>query len=256
MSTTLFDPGRGVLAALLLARASGFVAAAPFLGEAIVPMKVRALFAGVLALALFGISRGPVPDAPGLAQLALLVASEAAIGAAIGLLARLMLLAFEMAGEIVAVQMGFGMAAVMDPLGGHRSTIVGRWLWLAGIALFLTLGGHHLLLRAFGASLAAFPVGHPFPVDEAAQLFSRATAETFAAAVRIVAPVIGALLLATMGLGILARTVPQMNVFVVGFPVKIAVGIFALALALPLFTRIAQGELTRLAARFAAMFAV
>ena len=158
----------------------------------------------------------PVPA--GLPDLAILVAGEVAIGAVIGFLARLMLLAFEMAGEIVAIQMGFGIAAVFDPLGGHRSSLVGRWLWLAGTALFLTLGGHHLLLRAFGTSLTALPPGRGFPVDQAAEIVFRASADAIASPLRIAAPIVGALLLATLGLGILARTVPQMNVFVVGIP--------------------------------------
>ncbi len=256
MTHSLFDPSRALLVVLLLARASGFVAACPFLGEAIVPMKVRALFAGCLALALAGVVRTGLPDPAGLPDLAIMVGGEVMIGATIGFLARLVLLAFEMAGEIVAIQMGFGIASVIDPLGGHRSTLVGRWLWLAGTALFLTLGGHHLLLRAFGASLTALPPGRPFPADAIAELMARSTADAIAAPLRLAAPVMGALLLAAMGLGILARTVPQMNVFVVGFPVKIAVGVLALAFTLPLFAEIARGELARLVSRLAALLPV
>lgn len=256
MSTTLFDPSRAVMAVLLLGRASGFVAACPFFGETIVPVKVRALFAGCLAVALFGIARTAAPAPAGLPDLAMMVATEVAIGVALGFVARLVLLAFEMAGEIVAIQMGFGIAAVIDPLGGHRSTLVGRWLWLAGTALFLTLGGHHLLIRALGSSLTALPPGGAFPADPVAEVLARATADAIASPLRIAAPIVGALLLATMGLGILARTVPQMNVFVVGFPVKITVGILALAFTLPLLGEIARGEWTRLAARLAALLPV
>jgi flagellar biosynthetic protein FliR len=248
----LLDPERILLFVLVLARVSGFIAAGPFWGEAVVPMKVRALFALALSACLVGIAR-PAPIPQGIADLVLLEIGEAMIGVMLGLLARLFVMAFEMAGEIIAIQMGFGMAAVLDPIGGYRSTLVGRWFWLVGMALFLTLGGHHLLLRAFGTSFAVLPPGQGFWDGEALAHLSKSAGEAIAAPLRIAAPVIGTLLLAALGLGILARTVPQMNVFVVGFPVKIAVGILAIAFSLPFFVPAARGELTRLAARLAAL---
>ncbi|HET9887108.1 MAG TPA: flagellar biosynthetic protein FliR, partial [bacterium] len=145
---------------------------------------------------------------------------------------------------------------VLDPLGGFRSTLIGRWMWLAGMTLFFTLGGHHLLLRAFGASLAALPPGTAFGSPEVVEHLSKSGGDAIAAPLRLAAPVIGTLLLATLGLGILARTVPQMNVFVVGFPVKIAVGILAIAFSLPFLAAAARGELTRLAHRLAVLLPV
>ncbi len=252
----LLDTSRVLLFVLLLARTSAFVASAPFFGENIVPMKVRALLAGALAVCLAAIAP-PIEALPAtLVDLVILAGGEALVGLAIGFLARLFVLAFEMAGEIVGIQMGFGIAAVLDPLGGHRASLIGRVFWLAGMMLFFTLGGHHLLLRGLAGSLAACPPGHPLPVDGAAAFLAKTSGEALAAPLKIGAPVVGILLLATMGLGILARTVPQMNVFVVGFPVKIAVGLAAIALSLPFFVEVARGELSRLAVRIATLLPV
>jgi flagellar biosynthetic protein FliR len=251
----LFDTGRILLFVLLLARASGFITAGPFWGDAVVPAKVKALFALALTVCLFGMA--PATAVPqGIPDLVVLAVGELSIGVAFGFLARLFVFAFEMAGEIIAVQMGFGMAAVLDPLGGFRSTLIGRWMWLAGMTLFFTLGGHHLLLRAFGASLTALPPGTAFGSPEVVEHLSKSVGDAIAAPLRLAAPVIGTLLLATLGLGILARTVPQMNVFVVGFPVKIAVGILAIAFSLPFLAAAARGELTRLAHRLAVLLPV
>lgn len=256
MINPLVDSSRILLFVLLLARASGFIASCPFFGEAVVPAKVRALFAFALAALLSSVATPPVTVPNALVDLVPLVLGELVIGFTIGFLAKLFVLAFEMAGEIVGIQMGFGIAAVLDPLGGHRASLIGRFFWLAGTALFLTLGGHHLLLRGFSASLVACPPGTPFPSDAVVAALAKFSGEAIAATMRVAAPLVGILLLTTMGLGILARTVPQMNVFAVGFPVKIAVGIAGIALCLPFFAEVARGELTRLAGRLALLFPV
>lgn len=247
--TELFDVQRIYLFALVLARASGFVGSSPFLNEQVVPLKIRVFFLLVLSLCLFSISPPAAAQPKSLAALTMIMGTEMVFGFAMGLLARLFLLAFEMAGEIVAVQMGFGIAAVLDPLGGHRSTMIGQWMWMLGMTLFLSLGGHHLLLKAFGTSLQTCPPGQPFPLDEVVAHLALSSSQAVTVPMRLAAPVVGVLLVATLGLGILARTVPQMNVFVVGFPLKIAAGILALALSIPFLVEVAKDEMSRLAAR-------
>jgi flagellar biosynthetic protein FliR len=166
-----------------------------------------------------------------------------------GLVARLFIIAFQMAGEIVAIQMGLGMASFLDPIMGYRSNLMGRWLWIIALALFLSLNGHHLVVRMLTASLGSVPPGQGLLDDTAVASLQSFTGESIMTALKIALPVVGVLLLTMLGLGILARTVPQMNVFIVGFPLKIAVGILAIGTALPFLADVARHEITMLAAR-------
>jgi flagellar biosynthetic protein FliR len=238
-----FDLDRIFLLALLLARASGLVATAPFLGERSVPRKVKILFAVALAFLMLTFAPAvPVPDS--LVSLGLLVAAELSVGLVLGFAGRLLLMAFEMAGQVVAIQMGFGMAQVIDPVSGYRSTIVARWL-------FLGLSGHHVLLRALAGSLDVLPPGRGLLSPGVVEAMTRFTAQSLSTAMSVAAPAIGILLLTSMGLGILARTVPQMNVFIVGFPIKITAGIVAVAFSLPYLLEVARREVGVLVERLA-----
>lgn len=253
MLTTLFDLDRILLFTLLLARVSGLVAVAPFLGERLVPVRVRALFAGTLALLMLSFAPQPPRMPVNLVDLVVLAAGEVMIGLALGFAGRLLIQAFEMAGHIIAIQMGFAMAQVFDPMQGHSGNLLGRWMWIVGMTLFLGLNGHHHLLRALGGSLDLAPPGSGFPAVGVTEAIVRLGGDSFVTALRIGAPVIGILLLTTVALGILARTVPQMNVFVVGFPVKIAAGIAALALSLPYLLDVARREVGELVHRLSAI---
>ena len=253
--TELLQPQSVLLFTLLVARASGLIVAAPFLGERIVPRKVKILFA--IALAFLMYSTDPVaPEVPaGLPGLVFLAGAELTVGLVIGFLTRLLLLAFEMAGQVVAIQMGLAVAQVFDPINSTRQNILGRWMWLVGMACFLGMGGHHFLLRALAGSLDILPVGQGLLNHATVELMVRSSGESLATALSIAAPAIGVLLLTSLGLGILARTVPQINVFIVGFPVKIAAGIAAIIASLPYVLEVARREVAMLAGRLATLFA-
>jgi flagellar biosynthetic protein FliR len=248
---TFFDLDRVLLFTLLLARASGLVAASPFFGERTVPTKVKALLVATLGFLMLMIVPGTPARPETLFDLGLLVAAEIALGLAMGFVARLVIMAFEMAGQIIAIQMGFGMAQIMDPLQGYRSNLMGRWMWLVGTTFFLLFNGHHHLLRALAGSLELVPPGSGFFRDAVVHGMVRFSADSFPTALSIAAPAIGILLLTSTGLGILARAVPQMNVFIVGFPLKITAGIMAVLLSLPYLVEVARREVGNLATRLA-----
>jgi flagellar biosynthetic protein FliR len=249
--TFLVDLERVFLFTLLLARASGLVVTAPLLGERMVPRAVRVGFALFLAILMTSIApAGPaVPES--LVAALLLVAAELSVGLAAGFVARLVLLAFEMAGSIVSVQMGFAMARIVDPLQPNQTSIMGRWLWMIGLTLFLGLNGHHHLLRAVAGTLEILPPGTGIFHDATLATLVDLSAATLGTAMAIAAPAIGLLLMTSMGLGILARTVPQMNVFIVGFPIKITAGIVGVLLSLPYLLEIARRETAGLARQLA-----
>lgn len=251
----LLTPDTVLVFGLLLARCGGLIAAAPLFGDGAVPRTVRALFTGALALLLLPLVRMPAETPSGLPGLAALAAGEVAIGASMGFLARLALLVFEMAGEMVAVQMGLSIASMIDPLQGARSTVLARWYWLAGAMLFLMLDGHHALLRALAASVEALPPGHAVALDTVTRGLSECTAAVLGRAAALAAPAVGILLATTIGLGLLSRTVPQMNVFLVGFPVQIAAGMLAIVAAVPFLLEIARREVLDLASRLATLVA-
>jgi len=251
--TLLPDLDRIWLFGLLLARAGGLVAMAPFLGERLVPRKVRILLVGMLALVMIPLVSAP-PAAPSdLGGLVSAVAAELLVGVAMGFLARLLVLGFSMAGEVVSYQMGFALAALMDPMQPNRQTVMGRWMWLAAMTLFLGLGGHHVLLRALGFTLDTLPPGSTVVTDGLVALLARASADTFLRGMQIAAPTVGILLLTSTALGILARSVPQMNVFIVGFPLKIAAGILGVIWSLPYLVNVATRDMAELVQRLAVL---
>ncbi len=242
-----FDLERVVLFVLLLARATGLVVVAPFFGERIVPRKVKMNVILLLAILMTFVA----PESPlvpeNLVGLGLIMAAELSVGLAIGFVARLILLSFEMAGSIISVQMGFAMARIVDPMQSNPTTVMGRFMWLIGLTLFLGLNGHHILLRAVAGSLEILPVGTGLFGEPTLALLIDLAAASLTVGMSIAAPVIGVLLMTSAGLGILARTVPQMNVFIVGFPLKIAAGIIGLGLSLPYVLDIARREVAGLA---------
>jgi flagellar biosynthesis protein FliR len=237
------------LFALLLGRAGGLVAMAPFFGERLVPRKVRILLVAAFAFLMAPLAT-TLPAVPqGLGDLVTAMVGEIAVGVAMGFLGRLTLLSFSVAGEIISFQMGFAMAAMMDPMQPYRQTVMGRWMWLAAMTLFMAFGGHHILLRALAATVQTMPPGTAFLDSGIVAAMTRSCADTFNTGMRIGAPALGILLITSTALGILARSVPQMNVFIVGFPLKITAGILGLMWMLPHLVGAAQFDIAELVHR-------
>lgn len=239
------------LFALLLGRAGGLVAMAPFFGERLVPRKIQIMLIAAFALLMSPLTP-TLPAVPaGLGDLVTAMAGEIAVGVAMGFLGRLALLAFAVAGEVIAFQMGFAMAALVDPMQPYRQTVMGRWMWLAAMTLFMMFGGHHVLLRALAATVQTIPPGTAFLDSGIVAAMTRACADTFLTGMKIGAPALGILLVTSTALGILARSVPQMNVFIVGFPLKITAGILGLVWMLPHLIGAAQSDIAVLVHRLA-----
>jgi flagellar biosynthesis protein FliR len=247
--SSIFDPDRAVLFALVLARCGGLIATAPVFGEALVPRTVRVLLAGALAIVLLPLAPSVPKTMTGLPDLVMAALVEVALGLAMGYTARLTLLVFEMAGEAVSLQMGLGIASMVDPMETFRTTILGRWYWIVGMTLFLSLDGHHYVLRALAASMQAVPPGRGVLGGNAVAALSSFAADALGRALAIGAPAIGVLLATTLGLGLLARTVPQMNVFLVSYPIQIAAGILAVTASTPFLVDVGRHEVGDLVTR-------
>jgi flagellar biosynthetic protein FliR len=174
-----------------------------------------------------------------LLSFALAVAGETFVGVLLAFAASLPFVGVRMAGGLMGIQMGFGIVSVMGARG-DRSPIVSQLLEILAIVLFLLLSGHHLLLRGLGITLRLAPLGGAeLGPGIAGQLLGMA-GSIFVVALSIGAPIMAVLFLTDAAMGFVARTVPQMNIFIVGFPIKIGLGILGIALTLPYFFRTIQ----------------
>jgi flagellar biosynthetic protein FliR len=231
---------------LVLARVAGLLVAAPILGHLLLPRLVRAGLAIVLALALAPVVAAPPALPTTLLGLVGALAMETAFGLLLGFIAELVFAGVQLGAQLAGMQIGFGLDNLIDPGNNSQSTVVAHWYRLLALLVFLALDVHHLLLEALIASFRTAPPGSlaagAFRMDGVVA----AAGDIFALGVRIAAPVLIALLLTNAVLGVIARTIPQVNVFVVGFPLNVGVGLVVMGAALPFTFRL-------LTSRFAAL---
>lgn len=216
-------------------RVSGFIFTAPVFGSQLVPKVVK-----VWAALLFAFALTPLVDFSGLPVMGslpyfVLAAREVLLGVLIGFICNFFLHGVEFAGHILGLQMGFAASTLFDPLSRNDVSVIGRFKGLLAIVLFLAMNGHHIMLSSFSASYAAVPPSiSRFGTGGGAELIA-ATSHIFVVAIRVAIPTLSAIFMVQVGLAMLAKTVPQMNIFVVGFPLKIAVGLTVLGLSMPYF---------------------
>ncbi len=222
---------------LLLVRCVSFYAAGPIFAHRSIPAQVKLLLGAVTAIALYPVLPPAAPQAADLLSFAFSVAAETLLGILLAFAAVLPFEGIRMAAGLVDIQIGFGIVQVIDPRGESQVSILARLYDVLAVTLFLLLNGHHLLLRALGMSLRVVPLGEAsVGAGVVGQLIGMA-GSMFVTALAIGGPLIAVLFLTDAAMGFVARTVPQMNIFIVGFPVKIGVGLLGVALTLPFFTR-------------------
>jgi len=219
---------------LIFMRVAAIVFSAPLFDSRAIPVLFKvglALSAAVLLYPLLGADT-PMP-ADGFSLLGFGIAGEVLVGLIIGFTVRLIFAAVEMAGQLAGFQMGLAIANVFDPVTSTQMPIVSQLENIVAMLIFLAANAHHLVLRALAESFRLVPLlGFRFNRSLMA-LLSDLTGGMFVTAVKIAAPVMVALLLTSLTMGLVARVVPQMNIFIVAMPVKIIIGMVFMALALP-----------------------
>jgi flagellar biosynthetic protein FliR len=214
---------------LLATRLAALFLMTPVLYAMPLPGTVRLLLvvglAGALAMPLAGTTL-PVQDAGAL--VAALV-QEVAIGATLGLGILMAFAGFAVAGRLIDVQVGFGIAQVFDPLTRTQVPVLTSVFGLVGVLLFFLANGHHVLLRGVAFSIERFPLGAPWSATAAAGPVLAQAAGLFTLGFALAAPVVLCLLLVELALGVLARNLPQINMLVLGIPVKIVAGLLVLS---------------------------
>ncbi|MBI5837310.1 MAG: flagellar type III secretion system protein FliR [Candidatus Eisenbacteria bacterium] len=245
MDTALFMGGPAFL--LAFARVAGILASGPFFGGRAVPTQFKlgaALF--ITLLVLPGLKPGGVALPPTLLLTCLSVFREVAIGAAVGLLAQLVFTAVQIAGELLGLQMGFSMMNLVDPSTGASVPVISEVYGLFASLLFFALDAHHLFVRGVFASFELAPLGVAGFQPAVGMALAGAVGKVFVMALELSGPVLAALFLADVALGLVARTIPQMNVFTVGFPLKIALGLVALGMTLPMLAGVLERQFSAL----------
>ena len=221
---------------LMMTRISGIFIVSPVLGS----MNVSVLFRAGMALAftflLFPVlDDGSVTAPDTVAMFAASVAAELFIGWLIGLAAYMVLSAISMAGKVMDMQVGFAMVNVMDPTSGQQIPLIGSFLYNLSIIVLLVTNGHHIIISALVESFRIVPVlGMSWDPVVTNIVASMATG-IFLTGMKIAMPVIFANFLTNVGLGILARTMPQLNIFVVGMPMHVIIGLGVLAMMMPFY---------------------
>jgi flagellar biosynthetic protein FliR len=218
---------------LVFARIGSMVMLLPALGETNIPVRVKLAIALLLTLIILPLHRSAYHiDMRSLTPLLVLMVQEILIGIVLGTTARVTLSALQVAGSVIAQQLGLGSAIAIDPTGGQQAILIGNFLTLLGITLLFATDSHHLVIAALNESYAIFSPGELVPSGDLAALAMRAFAAAFKIGAQLSAPFLVFGLVFNVGLGVLARLMPQMQVYFVGVPLSILAGFLIFALVL------------------------
>lgn len=239
------SPGWSAQYLYVLARLSSAITVAPFFGARGVPAQAKIGLALLLSLVVLPLQRTPVPPPPAnLLLFATVVGSEVMVGLALGVGVMLVINALEMGAALIGVQIGFSLGSVIDPLTGAQSGAIEQFYRLVATLAFFAVNGHHLVISALVLSFRVVEAGSADLTLIAGERAVPFFASLFVIALRVALPVVVALILADLALGMLGRAVPQLNVLVVGLPVKVGAGLFVAALSVPLMVPFLGASLT------------
>ncbi len=232
-------------------RIGGFLLAAPILGTQLVPARIRISLALLFTLAV----RPVLPPMPEIDPLSLasvvMIFQQVLIGIALGFSLQLLLQLFVVAGQVIAMQMGLGFAQMVDPTNGVSVTVVSQFHLMLVYLLFLAMNGHLAMIEVFLESFHTLPIGTGFFSNAALWKLAGWAAWMFSSAIVMALPALTSLLIINFSLGVVTRAAPQLNIFAVGFPFMLVIGLgiiwSTLGGYLPLFDRFTRQALDMIA---------
>ncbi len=236
---------------IVTSRVAGFIGAIPVISSAQTPGRIKTALVVAISLALFPVMAGAVPKisfAP--LPFLLLIISEVLLGLLLGLVVRLIFAAVEFGATVIGFQMGFAAANVFDPQSKHQVALISQFQNVFAILIFLAINGHHLFLRTVVRSYELLPPGRIDFSGQAIPFLMKLTSHMFAIGVQFSAPVLAVLLLSGLILGVLARVFPQLNVFLLSFPVNIGTAFIVIALTLNMVSTLIRREFDMLGEHF------
>lgn len=228
--------GDALLFGLMMVRVSALMVTAPVISSRSVPARVKAGVGLALVLSVLPMTAAQTPAVPadGLAYV-LLAGKELVIGIAIGLIAQMLFAAVQLAGSFIDISAGFAMAATIDPINNTNLTVLGRTYNMIVTTAFIVIGGHLMVIKGLLASFALIPPTAMPHLEVLTQGVASSSAGLFVIALQLAGPLMAALVISDVALGIMARAAPQMNVFAVGLPFKIGIGLLGSAFLMPAF---------------------
>lgn len=230
---TTVGPGQLVGFFLVLARLSPLFVFAPLFSSKMVPVRVRGIVAVALAIGLtpLALAGQNVPlDAMSIAGL---IAKELVVGLAFAFCVGILFAALQVAGSLLDTLVGFSFGAAVDPLTGNQGTILSQVYGLLGVMIFIAINGDHLLIRGIAETFQLVPLLKMPALEQMMNGVLSSFFTIFSAALQVSAPVVLALVLTDVSFGLVTKVVPQMNVFSMGVPTKVLVGIVVFAAAMP-----------------------
>jgi flagellar biosynthetic protein FliR len=222
-----------LLFTLILARVSGLVMIAPIFGGPPVPMQIRALLAVALSLLMTTAYSTTAPADPGtLLNYLVQIGGEALVGVALGLGVLILLAGVHVAGQIISQLSGMSLADVYSPDFDEQTPLFSQMFFYLTMAIFVLIGGHRLVMAALLDTLGAIPPGSGVPTDSLVEALTTVLSQSFLVGIRAAAPAMTALLLSTLVLGLVSRTLPQLNIIAVGFGLNSLITLGALFLSI------------------------
>ena len=218
---------------LVFARIGAMVMLLPGLGEANIPVRIKLAIALLLTLVILPLHRAAYNiDLQSITSLLVLMMHEIVIGIVLGATARVTLSALQVAGSIIAQQLGLGFVTSVDPTQGQQGALIGNFLTLLGLTLLFATDTHYLVIAALSESYKVFSPGELMSSGDVASLATSAFATAFKIGAQLSAPFLVFGLVFNVGLGILAKLMPQMQVYFVGVPLSIMIGFVIFAAVL------------------------
>ncbi len=221
------------IGALLFARLGAVLMIAPVWGEQAVPATMRlALAVLVTAVLAPGLAAAAPPQPANFVNAIPLIISEIIIGLILGLGARLMMSALQVAGATAGIASGLGFAQQIDPIASQPAAVFSGFFSLMGLVLIMSVGLHRVMIEAAGDSYAIFPPGALPPIGDATQFVIDAVSNSFRLGIQIAAPVLVFSLIFNVALGLISRLIPQVQVFMTAMPLSVMLGLAVIALGL------------------------
>jgi len=234
-------PREVIIFALVLSRVAGIFAALPVFGATMLSLRIKVVIVVMITLACYpGLAITP-PEMPSdVFTLGLLAGREIMVGVTLAFITKIIFSAVEFSGQIIGLQMGFTMSSILDPALGNQTQIMAVMQTLLATLMFLSMNIHHLFISTIVDSFRIIPLGGWHLNREIIMFLIKGTSEILVLGVRLAAPVMVALLLTSVTLGIMARAFPQMNIFMVSMPLNIGIGFIVLGLTLPIFFHVLE----------------
>ncbi|MBL8029352.1 MAG: flagellar biosynthetic protein FliR [Fibrobacteres bacterium] len=224
-----------LLLLIAFVRMATMIVVFPVIGSRATPTSVKAGLAVFLTVAIFPtLPPSTVVIPTGVFSFAILVAKEVMVGLLLGFIGSILFEIVQMGSKLIDMQMGFAMAETVDPLTDQPVTPIAQLTSIIFTLIFLLMGGHHMIIKVAARVFEIIPIGAVYYREGPISLvLMRATGDLFSLGFRFAAPVLVALIIVTVALGIIAKTVPQLNIFMVGMPLQIGLGFFMITVALP-----------------------